>query len=133
MAIDQIRSKIERFSIPIVGVSNTFSSTGNSIKGRIIKIAFVCGNVAGAMISGNITITDGITGENIWTQSASAGVSFQSTNPVRYPRVSGHTAAGVLVANNYDDEIGFPCTSVSVSIAGLTPATGTGTCYIWFQ
>jgi hypothetical protein len=133
MAITTLRSKIERISVPITGVANAFTSNGVSIQGRIIKLAIVSGGLTTSALSGQISITDATTGENIWVQSATAGVSFQTTHKVIYPRVSGSTTAGVTSGLAGDNEWGFPCTSINVALTGITPATGTATCNIWFQ
>ena len=122
MATDPIRRKVGRVDVAVVGSSGAFSKN-EPVEGVIKKIALV----SGTMISGNVAIVDNETSENIWSESS---VSLETTNPVRYPKVSGSTVLGVTLSG-YDEE--FVADNVTVAFTGIVPTNGTATCYLYFQ
>lgn len=122
MGVESIRDKVKRIDVDVVGVANVFSKT-EDIQGIIHKVAVV----SGTMLSGTFAITDTQTGENVWNENS---VSLETTSPVRYPKVSGSTVAGVTLSS-YDEKVAT--SNITISLTGITPATGTATCYIYFK
>lgn len=126
MAIESERQEVNYVSGAIVGVAGSYSTTEN-IKGIVKKIAIV----SGTMLSGIVAITDTHTAENVWNEDPVD--CSGSTHPVKYPRISGNLTAGTAISDHGADEIGFPTDNITISLTGITPATGTATYYIYFQ